>query len=163
MMLKAIPQGWFSWNFSVMDGAQSVVDIQVSWWRERGRLTVQDQPYTVYRDGFLGVRGAFILESAGVIVARAEKPSAWRRCFRIEYAGRQYTLRATSAFRRAFHLLDGTNVIGSLTPEGSFTYRTTVDLPDALPLPVQVFMIWLTVLLWQRDEDASAAAAAGAS
>ena len=162
-MLKAIPQSWFSWNFSISDGAQSVADLRVSWWREHGQLTVQGQPYRVYRDGFLGVRGAFILESAGVIVARAEKPSALRRCFHIEYAGRQYTLRATSAFRRAFHLLDGTNVIGSLTPEGIFTYRTTVDLPDELPLPVQVFMIWLTVILWQRDEDASAAAAAGAS
>jgi len=105
--------------------------------------------------------GAFILESSGSIMARAEKPSAFRRSFIIDYRDKQYTLRAASALRRSFLLLDGDIKIGSLSPEGIFTRRTSVDLPAELPLPVKVFIIWLTVILWKRDSN-SAAAAGGA-
>jgi hypothetical protein len=37
-----------------------------------------------------------------------------------------------------------------------FTRKTSVSLPDELPLPVQMFVIWLT--LYQRETDAGALA-----
>ena len=141
-----------------MDGAQPVADIDVSRWRERGLLTVQGLTYEVYREGQMS--GAFILKSAGSVLARAKKPSAFRRSFIIEHAGRQYTLRATSAFRRQFLLLEGSREIGSLSPEGLFTRRARVDLPQELSLPVKVFIIWLAVILWKRQTDSGATAGA---
>ena len=75
-MLKATPKSWFSWNFTVMGGAQPVADIDVSWWREKGLLTVQGTTYKVYREGLMS--GAFILESARTVLGRATKPSAFR-------------------------------------------------------------------------------------
>ena len=30
--------------------------------------------------------------------------------------------------------------------------------PTSLPLPVRVFVLWLAVLLWKREQDAAAAA-----
>ena len=95
--------------------------------------------------------GAFILESAGTVLARAEKPSAFRRTLLIHYEGREFTLRATSVFWRHFVLLDGSRQIGSLAPNSVFTRGAAVDLPDEWPLPVRVFIIWLTVILWMRD------------
>ncbi len=156
-MLKAIPNHWFSWDFTVMEGSQSVADIDVSSWREKGLLTVQGVTYEVYREGLMS--GAFILESAGSVLARAEKPSAFRRSFIIEHVGRQYTLCATSAFRREFLLSEDSREIGSLSPEGIFTRRTRVDLPEELPLPVKVFIIWLSIILWKRESDSAAAGA----
>ena len=156
-MLKAIPKRWFSWDFTVMEGSQPVADIDVSWWREKGLLTVHGIDYMVYREGLMS--GAFILELDGTVLARAEKPSAFHRAFLIEHAGKQYTLRAKSAFRRAFLLLDGSREIGSLSPEGIFTRRATVEFPEELPLPVKVFIMWLAVILWKRDSDSAAGAA----
>ncbi len=156
-MLTAIPKHWLSWDFTVMKGSQAVAEIDISWWREKGVLTVQDVDYRVYREGMMS--GDFILESAGSVLARAEKPSAFHRSFIVDHAGRRYTLRAKAVFRRAFLLLDGDRQIGSLSPEGMFTRRATVDLPEALPLPVKVFIIWLTVILWKRESDSGAAAA----
>ncbi len=106
-MLKAIPKRWFAWDFTIIEGSssQALAEIDVSWWREKGVLTVQGTSYRVYREGL--VSGAFILESAASVLARAEKPSALRRSFIIEHSGTQYTLCAKSVFRRAFLLLTG--------------------------------------------------------
>ncbi len=152
-MLKLIPKGWLSWNFTALKELQAVADIDVAWWREKGVLFVQGAAYTVYREGLMS--GAFILESAGSVLARAQKPSAFRRCFKIEHAGRQYTLRAKSPFGRTFILHLDDREIGSISPEGLFTRRATVDFPQDMQLPVQIFIVWLAVILWKRESDAA--------
>ena len=153
-MLRAVPKRWFSWDFTVMQGSETLADMDLSWWREKGVLTVQGRSYRVYREGLMS--GDFVLESPESVVARANKPSALRRSFLIEHAGKQYTLRARSAFRRAFLLLDGETEVGSLSPEGIFTRRVTVDLPEDMKPPVKVFIVWLAIILWTREAQAAA-------
>lgn len=153
-MLQMIPKR-FSWTFSLMDGSQPVAHSEDrSWWSDKGELTVQGVTYTARREGVMS--GAFVLESPAGVLARATKPSAFRRLLIVEHSGRQYTLRAASALRREFVLLDGSTRIGSLSPEGFFTRRAAVDLPPSLPLPVRVFIVWLTVMLWKHEQAAAA-------
>lgn len=154
-MLTATPKKWFSWDFTVTEGDRAIADIDISWWREQGVLTVQGVGYRVYREGMM--RGDFILEAAGSVVARAQKPSAFRRSFIVGHEGKRFTLRAKSAGRQTFLLLDGEREIGSLSPEGIFTRRAVVDLPPTLPLPMKVFIIWLAVILWKRESEAAGA------
>jgi hypothetical protein len=154
MMLTAVPTRWFSWEFTVNEGSRSVATIDVSWWREQGTLTVGGVDHRVYREGMLS--GSFILEAAGSVVARAMKPSAFRRAFVIEHGGRRYVLQAASVLRRRMVLLEGDRTIGSLAPQGAFTRRADVDLPLDLPLAVRVFVIWLAVILWKRESDSGA-------
>lgn len=59
-------------------------------------------------------------------------------------------------FGPSFIMLDNGQEVGSLVPRGMFTRKTSVSLPDELPLPVQMFVIWLT--LYQRETDAGALA-----
>ncbi len=147
-MLRMIPNA-FTWTFSIMDGAVRVAHaVDRSWWSATADLTVQGVAYTARREGL--VSGQFLLESAAGIVARATKPSALLRSFRIEHAERRYTLRAPSALRRELVLFDGTTRLGSVSPEGVFTRRAAVDLPSALPLAVRVFIVWLTVVIWKH-------------
>lgn len=155
-MLTAVPKRWFSWDFTVWDGDRSVASIDTSCWREQGILTVDGVDHRVHRERILS--GDFILETAGVVVARAQKPSAFRRAFAIEHHGRRYGLRATSMFGGRMALLEGDRSVGSVSPQGIVTRRLDVDLPPDLPLAVKVFVIWLAVILWKRDSDAGAAA-----
>jgi len=153
-LMKLIPKSWRSWDFTAFDGSHAVADFDISSWREKAILTVQGDQYSVYREGMM--TGDFILQSvAGQELARAEKPSAFRRCFVIRHAGSSYTLRATSM--RQLTLFDGSREIGSISPDGFFTRRATVDLPDALPLPVRMFITWLAIILWKRDSDTAIA------
>jgi len=154
-MLTVIPKSWFSWNFTVMDGSRAIADIDVSWWREKGLLTVDGIDYNIYREGLMN--GTFILELSGAVLARAEKLNVFHRTFLIEYAGKQYTLRAKSALLREFSLSDGDREIGTLSTKGVFTRRATVEFPEEIPLQAKVFIIWLAVILWKRESDSSAA------
>ena len=152
-MLRAIPKRWFSWDFAVVQGSQPLADVDMSCWREKGVLTIQGKNHRVYREALLS--GDFVLESPESVVARATKSSALRRSFFITHDGKQYTLRARSIFGRAFLLLDGDREVGSLAPEGLCTRRAAIDLPEDLPLPVKVFIIWLAIILWKRDADSA--------
>ena len=40
-MLRVVPKRWFSWDFTVMDESNTVADIDMSWWREKGVLAVE--------------------------------------------------------------------------------------------------------------------------
>lgn len=151
MMLQMVPTNWYSWNFTVTAGSRTVADIAMSWWREKGRLTVDGETYRLYREAPMS--GAFVLEHAGSVLARAEKPSVFFREFAIDYAGRALTLRPTSMFRRAFALLDGPREVGSVAPENAFTRKAAADLPDDLPLPVRAFIVWLVAISWKREQE----------
>jgi hypothetical protein len=155
--LKLIPKSWLSWDFTAMDASDAIADIDMSAWREKGAVTIQGTSYALYREGLMS--GDFVLESAGSVLARARKPSAFRRCFVVEHTGREYTLRAETAFRRRFILLDNSTEVGSISPEGSFSRRVTVDLPSDMLLPVRIFIVWLAVVLWKRESDAASAGA----
>ncbi|MGA7413009.1 MAG: hypothetical protein WBW33_21210 [Bryobacteraceae bacterium] len=147
-MLELVPHSVLSWDFSVLREGVPVAEIDVSWFREKGVLTLDGVQYPVYREHLLS--GAYILELNGTQLARAEKPSALFRCFLFEHPGKTYTLQAGTAVFRKFVLLDDDREVGSITPEGPLIRNAMVDLPDNLPLPVQVFLIWLTVILWKR-------------
>lgn len=154
-MLNATPRHWFSWDYAVSGEKDHFADIDISWWREKGTLTVEGRHYGVYRERSLS--GKFILESDGATVASAEKPSAIKRRLLIEHAGTQYALKPRGMFSRTFELHAGPTVVGSLSAKGVFSRGMNVDLPETLPLPVRVFVMWLTVILWKRDAEAAGA------
>ena len=150
-MLQIVPTNWYSWDFRVTDESRPVADIATNWWREKGALTVGDTTYPVYRGAPMS--GRFVLERAGSVLAQAEKPSSFRREFVIHHTGREYTLRPESVLRRAFILLDGSRQVGSIAPNSTFSRSAAADLPHDLPLPVRMFIVWLTVISWRRQQS----------
>ena len=50
-------------------------------------------------------------------------------------------------------LLDGSQQIGSVAPESVFTRKAAADLPERLPLPVRMFIVWLTMISWRREQN----------
>jgi hypothetical protein len=149
--MRAIPKHAFSWEFTMTDGGRTLARLETSWWREKGTLTVEGVEHRAYRESLFG---DFVLESGGATVARATKPSAFQRKFVITHNGVEYTLRSHSPFRRSFVVLQGDRAIGSIAPDGVFSRKADVDLPDDLSLPLKAFILWLTVLLWKRDAQA---------
>ena len=155
-MLTAIPKNWYSWGFSLEGpGEQAIARLVVSGWRERGSVVVDGRTYTIRRDGRLG---PFTLTAPdGSVVASAVKPSAFRREFEVSQPGApSYVLKAVTPLRREFVLRrDGVRV-GSIAPVSWWRRRARVELAEALPRPLEAFLVWLTLLLWKRDSEMAA-------
>lgn len=152
-MLRAVPKGLFSWDFTVSLADRVIADVDMSWFREKGELEVEGQRYAVYREGLMS--GRFVLSSQAGVLAEAEKPSAFFRSFDVAYRGRHYRLGALSMLTRGFGLTADSTLVGTIQPVSIFGRTTTIDLPDEVVLPVQVFMFWLVLILWKRSKNAS--------
>ena len=151
-MWTAVPKSKTSWDYVINDAAQQLVgEVSVSD-QERGAVQAGNVAHTVTRKGMLG---AFLLQRGDAVVASAEKPSALRKEFQIEHEGRRFTLKKRSGWSREVVLFEGDRELGSIAPEGFFTTRAKVGLPEDLPIPLRLFSIWLTMLLWKRGADAA--------
>jgi hypothetical protein len=151
MALQIVPTHWYSWDVTLADESRSVAGITLSSWREKGELTIDGGTYRVSREGM--VSGDFVLEGRGGTVARATKPSVFRRELVIRYADRTYMLRPQSAFGRTFVLWEGSRELGSIAPHSAFTCKADADLPQDLPLTLRAFIVWLVLMSWKRAQS----------
>lgn len=157
-MLQLVPQNWFSWNFDILDDDHLVASIKVSSLPETGTFSLDGADYRARREGMFS--GDFLLEGNAQTIAHAQKPSAFLSTFEIQYSDRSYTLKKESVVGRSFVLFDGDREVGSIRPEGFLSRKSAVSLPATMPRPVQVFVLWLAILIWRREANAGAAAAA---
>ena len=160
-MLRLVPESWLTWNFEVLEDDRKVTEIKTSTLPESGMFSIDGSKFRAYREGMFS--GEFLLEKDGQLIARAEKPSAFRNAFSIQYSDRKYMLKKESWAGRSFVVCQGDLEVGSIRPEGAFSRKAAVSLPGDMPTPLQVFVIWLTILLWKREADAGAAASVAAS
>lgn len=147
-VLRAIPTGFFSWGFSILEEDSEVTELDMAWFGERGRFSYEGQRYELYRQGWLN--GPFVLDAGGTIVAEANKFTPFSRTFDADIGNRPVQLAAISPFTRAFGVYSGDSQIGSICPDHCFTRKATVELPEDLALPVKVFLFWLVALMWRR-------------
>lgn len=157
MGLFAKPAGLMSDHFVVSDDGVHLCRIDQSGGRERAEFTVHDETY-VAKNELLG--GDFLLEKAGQLIARADKRTL-RRVFDVT------VLPATSA-ERSYELRVGGLIIKggrySLEADGRkvgelvktpFLRSAQATLPEDMPLPVQVFLLWIGLMMWRRERDAA--------
>jgi hypothetical protein len=150
-VLQAIPKAWYSRGFTVLDGTQTIADIDRSWWLERGALMAQGATYRVYREGL--IFGPFLLETEEAVLARAALRSGLigSSSFIIEHAGKQYSLGSDG--NKSVFLDSFGEKIGSLSKDRDPELGTKIDLPDELPLVVKVFIFWLALHLWKHESE----------
>ncbi len=146
--LVAVRKNLLSWNYTVMDGSAAVAEINMAWWSQKGAMTVEGREYPIHREGLVG--GAFVLEGDDAIMVRAEKVSPLSRSFEIVFHDRTYLLKRKTLISRKYLLVVGDSEVGSIAPVGIPCFRIRADLPEELPLPVKVFLLWLVVLQRKR-------------
>jgi hypothetical protein len=145
-MLIMRKQGWLGWSYVVQNGTQQpVADLSVAVFGDSGSFSIQGTRYVVEHEGWLGRR--FRLQRDGAIVARTSKGSAGH-VFEIEAGEARYSLRQKSFASPEYVVLDGSRRVGSLL-RPSYVRSAQVDACAEVPLPVQVFLLWLMALLWK--------------
>lgn len=156
-MLQIVPESWLTWNFDVLEDDRRIASIKTTLLPESGSFSIDGSSFRAYREGMIS--GKFLLDGESGTIACAEKPSAFLNSFNVEYSDKRYTLKKESLIGRSFVLLQGGLEVGSIRPERFLSRKAALSLPADLPMPVQVFMMWLVIILWRREANSQSAAA----
>ncbi|MFW5952078.1 MAG: hypothetical protein ACOCVZ_08195 [Gemmatimonadota bacterium] len=152
-MLTLEPRAWYSWDFRVMDGGREVAFLDRRVLREQASFALSGDRYTARRTSL--ARGTFVLEGPTGVLARATKTGIFRREFEVEAGPERWLLRAVSPLTREFQLLRDGVLLGTVQPVAILRRRARLDLSDAVPAPLQVFVAFLVLVLWKRAADAA--------
>jgi hypothetical protein len=153
-MLQAAPTSWWGSRYAVRDDGEPLTELAFTSLREGGGFTLGGVPYTLRREG---VAGNFVLQDpSGVAAAQARKESAFRRRFELEHPGGGLRVESTSVWGRSYRVLgpEGRQ-LGEVRWRSFWRREVDATLPDDLPRHIQVFVLWLVLLMIRRDEAAA--------
>lgn len=161
MVLELVPRFGLARRYTVRRDGQDVAVLRLSSFREAGQLRVDGVAHELRREGL--VSGAFTLSRGGAVVARAHKPSAFRKRFEVELEGRTLEVEKAAWWGRRFDVREHGQVVGGIAPHHPFTRRAEIALPPDVGLPATVFVASLVALMWHRDAGGAAVGAGGGS
>ncbi|MBV8956270.1 MAG: hypothetical protein JO179_19185 [Solirubrobacterales bacterium] len=118
---------------------------------------IDGEPYELRPDG----RRRFMLLGPGTQLATAEATRRGRWTVLVQ--GSTYELARQSAWRSGMDLRSRAITIGSIRKGSAGRGRVFCELPAELPRPVQAFIGFVVLLLWNRAASSSGAAAVVAS
>jgi len=154
-MLNAVPRSVFSWDFEVFDDTGMLAVMDVAWLKEGGSFDYCGKTYKLRKAGVFSTN--FSMTEDGHPVAGAEK-TPLRRFFEVESHEKTYALSALHPFTRKFKVVCDGVIVGEIFPYSIFARSCKVDTSEDIPVPLQIFMLWLVILMWRRTRKSNAAA-----
>lgn len=149
MRLIAEPQGTTGRRYRIVRDDALASEISFPIFGPSTAAPIDGRMYRLRRAGAL--RERFTLEGADVTqpVASVAQVDPLRRDYTVEVGEQRLRLRAESPLRTGYLLLEDDRVVGALHPAGPLRRGVEADLPDDLPLEVDVFLVWVILLLWR--------------
>jgi len=152
-MIQCRPSGLFSWNF-ILSGGGLKAEARFNWVGESGVVMLNGVTYAIEKSGLIAPVWRLLRD--GRVSATATKASAFTRTFEIKTETEVLTLKAASALGRKMEL-NGSNCEVTIEPKHAFTRRAMISGTVFDPETV-LFAFWLSVLVWRRSANSSAAA-----
>jgi hypothetical protein len=145
-MLKAQRRKQF---IDVRRGDQPVTSFNFVRWSP---FSVDGQEYMTKATSLLGV--SFSLYRGDEVIVVEKTTSLLANAQEIEHDGRTWLMKPARYFGKTFNVTSvGGTTLGVIAPARYFFPLSdiTIDLPDDVPILVQVFMLWLAVRSWTAD------------
>jgi len=155
------PRGFFGRDFVILgeDGQPlTEIDTHVNWFGEDSRFTLEGIEYSLQTKGLTG--GRFDLVRDRRTLAHARRSGLWDTSLEVELADRRFKLKRVGFWGTRFELRHGDHVCGGIQRKGWSGRTVLFDMSERIPLAEQVFIAWLALILWTREDSAAATVAA---
>jgi hypothetical protein len=151
---QIVPQGFFSRHYDLVRGGVTVASIKMSLWTEGCEFTIAGHGFairkvSIWKDGFQLFAGDQPVGNA--------KRDFWSRRFEVSSAGENWLLAPVGWFSRGYRFLAGEREVGTIQPTGWLTRKRVADFADEVPPPVQLFAIFLVLVVGQRQQKQASA------
>ena len=149
LRLRIVSEGWWKPKYRILSSGSTVGIISGACVAdEEGAVEIGETLYDIYSKGWW--RKEYAFRGKDFAVFAQETGSFFRTEITIEHEKRNYTLTKKSFFKRDLVLEENDHVLGTLYDAGFLSSETIADLPKDIPIQVQVFIIWLALVLWDR-------------
>lgn len=149
-MLRSTRRGFFRHSYEISeDGRPAAVLAGAR--REGATFSVEGGEYRVVRNGYK----AFTLTGPDGEVAKAERVGG--RTWTISSLYVPLELVRTSIWKETYEVTRFGETVGTLRQDGTFKNTSSADLPDDLPLPLRLFVVYLVETLWERSRQTASA------
>lgn len=148
--LQCIPASMWGWNYGI-ETSQGIARIELKVMKDEGEIILPDESYTITHPMLSG-EWTFtqVIDGKDSIVAQARKPNPLRRKLELTFGAKKLVLQAVSPFRREFQIRQSSQVLGRIRPDSFSSRQATIEVNAPLDLKIQLFMFWLTVMLWRQ-------------
>lgn len=170
-------QSFVSWNYVItVSDSDFTASVEFDDWGEEGKITlpsshykvkdkfsISDQEYTnLAQSGlasysekglFVWLDGEWLLEKDDQVVAIARKANPLTRVFKVFHQEQIFLLKAKYPFTKSFVVEQNNQLLGTIRPKNYWTKQAIIDCSSSISVPMQIFMFWLTSLMWRRDEQ----------
>ena len=153
---EIVPQGFFSRHFDLKRGGQLVASLRMSFWTEGCEFSIAGHAFAIRRVSLW--KDGFQLFAGDQSVCEAKR-GFWSRRFELAAVDEKWHLQPAGWFTRTYQLLASEREVGTIRPTGWLTRARVADFADEVPPPVQVFAIFLVLVVNQRQQRHSAAGA----
>jgi hypothetical protein len=116
----------------------------------------EEWPFTRRGRELLGRRAS---EPEGGERLRATQTSWWKGSWEIELNDTRWQMRTASAWRGTHRYLRDGRIVAESGFTGRWLRLPTITVHEALPLPAQVFLLWVELVLTRRSSAGAAGAA----
>jgi hypothetical protein len=152
------PQGFFSRHFNLTRGGQLVATLRMSLWTEGCEFTIAGHEFAIRRVSMW--KDGFQLFTGDQSVCEVKR-GFWSRRFELSAVDEKLLLQPAGWFTRNYQLLAvdfkaGQREVGQIRPAGWFTRQRVATFADEVPLPVQVFALFLVLVVSQRQQRRNA-------
>jgi hypothetical protein len=155
---EIVPQGIFSRHYDLKHRGEIVASLRMSLWTEGCDFTIAGHQFAIRRVSLW--KDGFQLFAGDQSVCEVKR-GFWSRRFELSAIEEKWVLQPAGWFTRNYQLLRGDCVVGSIRPVGWFTRKRIADFADEVPPPVQVFAIFLVLVVSQRQQRHSATSGGG--
>ena len=147
--LEVAPLSAWSWSLRVTADGRELARLELARLRDNASFQLAGIPYTLTRTGVF--RGLYSLEERGRTIARAQRRGFIRPSFQVATGDREITLRQRGFFGSTFAVEHNRSHLGTIRRTGLLTRRAQASLDDRIPLPCQVFLIFLAQVQWRAQ------------
>jgi hypothetical protein len=152
------PQSFFSRHYNLLLGGELVAALRMSFWIEGCEFSIAGHEFAIRRVSLW--KDGFQLLTGDQCVCQVKR-GFWSRRFELsatlDDSSANWILQPAGWFTRSYQLLAGQHEVGTVRPIGWFTRTRVADFADDVPLPVQVFAIFLVLVVSQRQQRRNSA------
>ncbi|MCF6507577.1 hypothetical protein E9549_09180 [Blastococcus sp. MG754426] len=134
----------------VLSGGALVASLRAENWREAATALVGDRSWVFAKEKGV-LTGRWDVDPAGTARLRARQTSFWKGSWALDLDGVVVERENASVWKGTHRYTAGGRPVAETGTTGGWSPRPTLDADPSVPLPHQVFLLWVELVLSRRN------------